>query len=120
MNSTLTISVQENLVDVLKSLGDPKAVIPMALRQFIVNSCLQKLDRARNNVSEYEQRYGIDYEDFNLRVTTDQSYLDMVNRDYPLWEADVIEWLHWLEEEKAWQERLEKALQASSPLPIPA
>jgi hypothetical protein len=59
---------------------------------------LHHIEQAEDKVAFYEKRYGMDYETFNQRVTTDPSYLDALNRKYPLWEADAIEWAERLEE----------------------
>jgi hypothetical protein len=115
MNATLTIPIQSSFLDLLKSLGDPAAIVPAALRQYTVDRCLQHIENAEAKIAVYARRYEVDYETFNRRVTTDQAYLDTLNREHPLWEADAIEWAHRTEEVEAWRERLNKALLVSLP-----
>jgi hypothetical protein len=115
MNTTLTVSVQDNLLELLKALGEPAVIVPAALRQYAVDRCLQRVEQAEEKIAFYEQRYGMDYATFNQRVTTDLSYLESLNHEHPLWEADAIEWVYRLEEAEAWRERLREALQTSLP-----
>lgn len=115
MNTTLTVLVQNNVLELVKAFGEPGTIVPAALRQYVVDRCLQRIEHAEEKTAFYEKRYGMDYETFNRRVTTEQSYLEALNREHPLWEADAIEWAHRLEEAEAWRERLRKALQISSP-----
>ena len=45
-----------------------------------------------------------------ISVSTDQPFLDAVNREHPMWEADAIEWVYRIEEVQTWRERLQKVL----------
>lgn len=120
MNASLTISLQNNLLDIVQVLGEPDAVIPAAVRQYVVDRCLQKLDVAEARIADYVRKYGSDYERVSERASTDQMYLDKLNRDYPLWEADAVEWQYRLEEVELWRTRLTRALHTSLPWPVPA
>jgi len=120
MNSTMTVSIQHNLLEIVKTLGEPDTVIPVAVRQYVVDRCLQRLDDAEAKVTRYAQKYDTDYETFHQQVTMDQDYLDRLNSKHPLWEMDAIEWAYRLEEVALWQARLTKALQGSSPWLAPA
>lgn len=115
MTSRLTISLQDNMLELIQVLGEPATVVPAAVRQYVVDRSLQRLEVAERHVREYVQRYKTDYQSFNQRVTLDQEYLDRLNRDYPMWESDAIEWASWTEEAELWRERLTQALQTSSP-----
>ncbi len=61
MNEKLTISLQGNLMELVHLLGEPAAVVPAAVRQYVVDRCLQRLDSAEGKVGIYVQRYGMDY-----------------------------------------------------------
>ena len=119
MNEMLTISLQGNLMELVHLPGEPAAVVPAAVRQSVVDRCLQRLEAAEAKVGAYVQRYGMDYKSFNWRATTDQAYLDQLNQDHPLWESDAMEWVYRIEEVELWRERLTKALQTSSPWLVP-
>jgi len=106
-------------LELLKTFGEPTVIVRAALRQYAVDRCLQRIELAEEKIAFYEERYRMDYETFSQRVTTDQSYLDTLNQEHPLWEADAIEWAHRLEEVEAWRERLRRTLQISSPSLVP-
>ena len=120
MNSSLTISLQDGLLDLVQVLGEPGTIIPSAVRQYVVDRCLQRLDAAEAKIAIYMHKYGLDYETFNRRVTMDQDYLDRLNQNHPRWEADAIEWATRAEEAELWRMRLTQALQTSSLLPAHA
>lgn len=120
MNITLTVPVEDDLMELLEAFGEPELIVPAALRQYIVDRCLQRIEQIEGKVAIYEQRYGMSYDMFNRQVTTDQDYLDRLNDERPLWESDAVEWAHRLEEAEAWRERLQKALQTSSPSLMPS
>jgi hypothetical protein len=110
MNATMTIPIQSSLWDLLQSLGEPSAVVPAALRQYMVDRYLQRIEAAEGKIAVYAKRYGTDYETFSQRIALDQVYLDNLNRQHPLWEVDAIEWAHRMEEVGVWRERLNTAL----------
>ena len=115
MTSKLTISLQDNVLELIQTLGEPAAVLPAALRQYVVDRSLQRLEAAEQRVRDFEKRYKTDYQTFNQRTTTDQKFLDRLNLDKPAWEFDAIEWASWTEEVELWRDRLTQALQTSSP-----
>jgi len=95
---TLTIPIRETLFESLKGLGYPERVAEAALRRYAVDNCLQHIEQAERKIAVYEQHYGLNYVTFNRRICMDQEFLDAVNQDHPLWEADAIEWGHRIEE----------------------
>ncbi len=113
MQTTLTIPMQQSLLDLLQTLGDPASVIPAAVRQYVVDRCLQRLEAAEARVQAYIHKYGSDFATFNMLVTTDEEYLRTLNLTHPLWESDAIEWAYRLEEVELWRTRLATALQNS-------
>jgi hypothetical protein len=119
MDATLTIPIQSNLWNLLQGLGEPAAIVPAALRQYMVDRYLQRVEAAEGKIAVYAKRYRADYATFNHRVNMDQAYLDTLNREHPLWEADAIEWAHRTEEVEAWRERLNSVLQVSLPSLVP-
>lgn len=120
MTSELTIALQDNILELVETLGEPTTVVPAAVRRYVVDRSLQRLEAAEDRAGVYTQRYAMDYATFSQRVALDEHYLDHLNREHPLWEADAIEWAHWAEEVELWRQRLTQALQASSPLLVPA
>lgn len=120
MTSKVTIALQDNMLELVHTLGEPATVVPAAVRRYVVDRSLQRLEAAEERVRTYAQRYEMDYATFNRRVALDQAYLDQLNQEHPLWEADAIEWAQWAEEVELWRERLTQALQTSAPSLVPA
>jgi ribosomal protein L31 len=71
--------------------------MPNATTTELVDVCWQRIEQTGRRIAEYEQKFGASYETFNQRVSTDQVYLETLNRDHPTWEADAIEWEYRLE-----------------------
>ncbi|MBL7184591.1 MAG: hypothetical protein ISS50_09115 [Anaerolineae bacterium] len=120
MTATLRIPVQESLLEILKGLGSLEIVTAAALRRYALDRCLQRIEQAERQIAFYERRYESDYNTFNRRTCTDQAFLDLINRDHPMWEADAIEWAYRIEEAQAWRERLERILRESWPSLAPS
>ena len=92
MTSKVTIALQDNMLELVRTLGEPATVVPAAVRRYVVDRSLQRLEAAEEIVRTYAQRYEMDYATFNRRVALDQAYLDRVNQEHQLWEYDAIEW----------------------------
>lgn len=120
MTLKLTIALQDNMLELVQTLGEPATVVPAAVRRYVIDRSLQRLEAAEERVRAYSRRYEMDYATFNHRVTLDQAYLDRLNTAFPLWESDAIEWAQWTEEVELWRARLTQALQTSSPSLAPA
>lgn len=106
MTSKLTIALQDNMLELVQTLGEPATVVPAAVRRYVVDRSLQRLEVAEERVRIYAQRYGMAYETFQRRVALDDLFLEQLNKKQPLWEADAIEWAQWTGEVDLWRERL--------------
>jgi hypothetical protein len=113
----LTVPLHKSLSEILQALGNPEMIAASALRRYLLDTCLQRIEQAKYQISIYEQQYGSDYETFNHRIGIDEAFLNTINRNHPTWEADAIEWIYRIEEAQTWQERSEKILRESWPLP---
>lgn len=92
MTSKVTIALQDNMLELVQTLGEPATVVPAAVRRYVVDCSLQRLEAAEERIRTYAQRYKMDYATFNRRVALDQAFLDRLNQEHPLWESDAIEW----------------------------
>ncbi|MFC1976598.1 hypothetical protein ACFLXQ_09380 [Chloroflexota bacterium] len=113
----LTVPLHKSLNEILQVLGEPEIIAASALRRYLLDTCLQRIEQAKRQINMYEQLYDSDYDTFNHRMGTDKAFLETTNYDYPTWEADAIEWLYRIEEVQTWQERSEKILRESWPWP---
>lgn len=115
----VVLPVQKSMSEILEVLGNPEMVAMSALRRYLVDACMQRIEQAERKIAEYEQLYGLDYQTFNHRIGTDAAFLKSTNQNHPTWEADAMEWDYRLEEIQAWQTRLEKILNESRLSPVP-
>jgi hypothetical protein len=88
-------------------------VVSSALRHYLLEVCLQRIERAERQIAAYQQRYGSNYETFSQKVASDEAFLEATSRTYPMWEADAIEWEYRVDEAKAWRERSGMILRVS-------
>lgn len=119
VNTTeLVIPIQANLKTLLQTIGTPETIVIQALRRYLLEICWQKIESAEQQIAIYEQRYGLDYAIFNHKITQNEFFLADIEKRYPMWEADALEWLYRLEEKEVWQQRLTQVLNESSPSQI--
>ena len=115
----VVVPVHKSMSEILHILGNPELVAISALRRYLVDACLQRIEQAERKIAEYEQIYGLDYATFNHHIGTDETFLETINQKHPTWEADAIEWDYRLEELQTWRARLEKILNESQLSPVP-
>lgn len=97
MTSKLTIARQDNMLELVQAFGEPTTIVPAAVRRYLVDRSLQRLEAAEERVRTYARCYGMDYAAFRQRFTLDEAYLDRLNQEHPLRESDAIEWGLWAE-----------------------
>lgn len=110
MSVELTIPLRDTLAETLQAFGELGAVTMAALRRYAIDRCLQRIEQAQQQICAYEARYGSDYVTFNERICTKEIFLQEINRNYPTWEADAIEWRYRIDEAEEWRKRLESIL----------
>ena len=106
----ITLTTNQTVSEILQILGEPEQIAARALRRYLLDICLQRLEQTRQQIDRYEQRYGADYETFNRRIGTEETFLETVNCAYPMWEADALEWVYRVEEDETWRNRSETIL----------
>lgn len=80
------------MLELVQTLGEPATVVPAAVRRYVIDRSLQRLETAEERVRTYADHYEMDYATFNRRVTLDEAYLERLHREHPLRESDAIEW----------------------------
>ena len=103
----VTFPTNQAVTEIMHILGDPEHIAARALRHYLLDICIQRLEQARQEIDHYQQQYGADYETFNYRMGTDEAFLETMNAAHPLWEADAMEWVYRVEEEASWRNRSE-------------
>ncbi len=82
------------------------------LRDHALKQVERRLAAARQQVAQWEAKYGCDYETFAERTATDEAYVQQLNRqvDSQMWEGDLIEWEADAEVLAEWQSHYQKLL----------
>jgi len=70
------------------------------LRNYSIEQCQQRINKATALVASYNQKYHCDYEVFQRDIQTDEGFLIRIEAQNPLWEEDAMEWEYWLEEQQ--------------------
>ncbi len=100
------IPVANEWVETVQLFGDVETVVKEALRDYFIEQCQQRINKAVVTVVGYNQKYHCDYETFKRAVQTDEDFLTKIEAQNPLWEEDAMEWEYWLEEQQTWLNRL--------------
>jgi len=104
------VTVKDELVDVARLFGEVDTVLTEALRRYVIDQCIRKIEEAADKIKSYERKYGYSYDTFSTKIQTDEAFLERVEQQNPLWEEDTMEWKYRVEEEREWTRRLEDIL----------
>jgi len=107
----ITVPVSDEWVETVRLFGNIEQVVQDALRDYSVEQCQQRVNKAAAAIARYNQKYNCDYAYFAQAVQTDADFLTAVETQNPLWEEDAAEWHYWLEEQQTWLHRLGNILQ---------
>ena len=102
----VSVPVANEWVETAELFGDIESVVKDALRNYFIEQCQQRINKATAKVATYNQKYHCDYESFQRDIQTDKDFLTRIEAQNPLWEEDAMEWEYWLEEQQSWLDRL--------------
>lgn len=101
------IALDTKYVNVLESLGNVEDGLAEAVRRYAIERVGEKIARLHREISQMQEVYGIPYEMFYARVTTDDAYVATLRDAHPMWERDFNTWEFLVEEQSKWLGRLE-------------
>jgi hypothetical protein len=104
-----TVSIKNVYLEMLKAIGGVDAIVEEAVRKYLINVCVERLEKAKTKAKEFEKRYNCQYADFCLKIF-DEDQLEKIEADHPTWEADKSEWEYWQKELDEWKAKLEDIL----------
>ena len=102
----LSVPIDNEWVETAQLFGDVESVIKDALRNYSIEQCQQRINKATALVASYNRKYHCDYEKFQRDIQTHEDFLARIETQNPLWEEDAMEWEYWLEEQQSWLCRL--------------
>jgi len=107
-----TVSIKNVYLDLMTAMGRVDVIVEEAVRKYLIDTCVQKFEKAREKSQGFERKYGYPYADFCLLIS-DDTKLAGIEEKYPTWEADYMEWEYWEKESKEWKAKLEDILMIS-------
>ena len=81
----LSVPVANEWVETARLFGDIESVVTAALRNYSIEQCQQRINKATALVASYNQKYHCDYEVFQRDIQTDSR-----NSDYNGFGGEVM------------------------------
>lgn len=94
-------------VDVLGALGNLEETLEEAVRRYAIEQIGERIGKLQREILTFQAKYGLSYEVFYARVTTDDEFVRNLRDAHPTWERDFNTWEYYIEELSEWLGRLE-------------
>lgn len=107
-----TISIKNVYLEMLSKIGRVDSIVEEAVRKYLIDRCVERLEKAKPRIGEFEERYNCQYPDFCLKIS-DENQFEKIEEEHPTWEADYAEWEYWQKEFEEWKAKLEDILMKS-------
>ncbi len=107
-----TISIKNVYLEMLSKIGRVDTIVEEAVRKYLIDRCIERLEKAKPKLREFEKRYNCRYPDFCLKIS-DENQIEKIEKEHPTWEADYAEWEYWQKELEEWKAKLEDILMKS-------
>ena len=104
-----TISIKNIYLEMLRAIGRVDSVVEEAVRKYLIDTCVERLEKAKSKTREFETLYNCEYPDFHPRLS-DEKQFKKIEKEHPTWEADSAEWEYWEKEFTEWKAKLEDIL----------
>jgi hypothetical protein len=104
-----TVTIKNNYLEMLSAIGRVESIVEEAVRKYLIDKCVERLEKAKLKIREFEKRYNCQYPDFCLTIS-DENQLEEIEKNHPTWEADHAEWEYWQKEREEWKAKLEDIL----------
>ncbi len=101
------LAIDAKYVDVLKALGNLEETLEEAIRRYAVEQIGERIGKLQHEILAFQTKYGLPYEVFYARVTTDDEFVENLRDTHPTWERDFNAWEYYVEELSEWLGRLE-------------
>lgn len=101
-----TLTLNPKYVDILQNFGNLEEIVEEALHHYVIERINERIEQARQEVLSFEARYGMTYEQFRERTTTDEAFLEYLEKNRLMWERDLNAWEFYTEDLSEWLGRL--------------
>ena len=106
----LNLELDDGLVEALHSLGNLDEIVRFALKRYSIDEILKRTEELKKEITEWEMKYNMSYDQFQAKIVDDEQFLDNLNQQHPMWEADFMYWESQQRELNQWMKRLEAIL----------
>ncbi len=88
-----SVLVRDKYIEALNALGDIQSAVDVALERYTIEQITHKINSLRARETEYQAKYGMDYETFAERIEQDKDFArTMEANGNKMWEADLLDW----------------------------
>jgi uncharacterized small protein (DUF1192 family) len=106
----LNLELDDGLVEVLHSLGNLEEITQFALKRYSIDEILRRIEELKKEITKWEMKYNMSRDQFQTKIVDDEQFLDNLNQQHPMWEADFMYWESQQRELDQWMKRLEAIL----------
>ncbi len=107
-----TVSIKKGYLEILNTLGSADAIVENALRKYLIDKCVERIEKSKRKIARLEKKYDSSYAEF-IKTISNEERLKGVEKISQDWEGDVTEWEYWEKELEEWKMRLEDILMKS-------
>lgn len=104
-----TITIEKDYLEILDALGSVNAIVEDAIRKYLIDKCVERIEKSKRKIEEFEKKYNCNYAEFIETISNEES-LKEVEETKSSWELDITEWEYWGKELEEWKTRLEDIL----------
>ena len=103
-----TLTLDQKYVDILQALGSLEESLEAAVRHYAIEQIGERIGKLQREILTFQLKYGLPYEQFYARITTDDEFVENLRGTHPTWERDFNAWEYYVEELSEWLGRLER------------
>jgi hypothetical protein len=103
-----TFAIDQKYIDVLSALGNVNDRLEEAVRRYTIEQIASEITRYRQEVAQFEATYGMTYDVFCDKIAAEKGFARTIEKERPMWEADLNAWEFYAEGLKTWLGRLER------------
>jgi len=107
-----TITIKKGYLEILKTLGSADTIAEDAIRKYLIDKCVERIEKSKRKIKEFERKYDCSYAEF-IKTISNGEGLKAVEKISQDWEGDVTEWEYWQKELEEWKMKLEDILMKS-------
>ena len=107
--ATVTIKIKTDYIKILDTLGSVNAIVEDAIRKYLIDKCVERIEKSKRKIEELEKKYDCNYAEFISKISNAEG-LKAVEKTSLNWEGDMTEWEYWGNELEEWKARLENIL----------